>query len=716
MRLPASIFRFALFLAVAINLPASGTSAFAQEESGAAADRAAAAEANLPIKRIVMFNSGVAFFEHKGEIDGDATVNLKFNVDDVNDLLKSMVLQDDGGGKIKNVNYASRDPITKTLKTFAIDLTENPTLANLLGQIRGEAVRVQAPSNVEGSIVGVETRKQKVGDELIDVQVLNLLTDEGLRSIPLDTIGSIKLLDADLNAELNQALMILAASHSQDKKTVTLEFTGAGQRGVRVGYVQEAPIWKTSYRLVLGEDAPLVQGWAIVENTTEEDWEDVDLTLVSGRPISFMMDLYQPLYIPRPMVEPELFASLRPQNYDQDLVGAEGLFLGRAVDARNKDKEAPARSRAGLAPAAPMEADGNGRFRGMGGGSGGGGGGLAGEANFAFDPSSGVSSVAQGGDVGELFEYHISAPVALPRQQSAMLPIVNDSVQAEKVSIYNPGVQAKHPLNGLRLTNTSGVHLMQGPVTVFDDGVYAGDAQIPDMPPSSERLLSYALDLNTEVAPESETTPARLTSCVIKNGVMQISNKYERSTSYTVKNSGDREKKVLIEYGKDENWKLVTPEEPAETTRDMYRFAVNASPGVPAELKVTEERVISQQIALTNANDDQISFYINARTVDQSVKDALAEIITRKNEINRLNGQMQQHRQMIETIGQEQARIRENMAQLGRNTELYNRYVQKFSDQEKQIEELRQKIADLQGQIKSKQDSLNDYLQALTIG
>ncbi|HJQ78552.1 MAG TPA: hypothetical protein VJ828_01285, partial [Lacipirellulaceae bacterium] len=477
----------------------------------------AGGEANkLPVKRVALFNSGVGYFEHRGKVNGDATVDLKFNVDDVNDLLKSMVLEDFNGGQISTVTYGSRDPITKTLSTFAIDLTSNPTLGQLLAQIRGERVEIDAPTKVQGTIVGVEKKQQFVGDEkvMVEVEYLNLLTDEGLRRIPLDSVARIKLSNSDLNSELQQALAVLAMGHATDKKTVTLKFLGDGEREVRVGYIQEAPVWKTSYRLVLDdEDKPFLQGWAIVENTTEDDWKDVRLSLVSGRPISFVMDLYSPLYASRPTVVPELYASLRPQVYEQDLE----LKDERLAEARRAFRS---RSLAVEPPAAPADAS-AGRRGGVAGGGGFGGAGGAAMAAGAIDTDfalegemlgKSVAAAAQGGDIGELFRYDIKDEVTLARQRSAMLPIINDSVEGEKVSIYNAGVHAKHALNGVRLKNSSELHLMQGPVTVFDGGAYAGDARIPDLPSGGERLLSYALDLEVEVAPTSDARPQSLVS------------------------------------------------------------------------------------------------------------------------------------------------------------------------------------------------------------
>src|SRR6476660_16661 len=307
-----------------------------------AEDAAKANDSKLPIKRVVLFSSGVGYFQHQGKVDGNASVDLKFRVDDINDLLKSMVLEDRGGGQISTVTYGSRDPINKTLQTFAIDLTKNPTLGKLLEQIRGEEVDVESTNRIVGTIVGVESHKQAASDkQVVYKDFLNLLTENGLVLVEMDSISRIKLANPQLDAELRQALKVLAAGHSTDKKTVTMKFLGQGEREVRVGYIQEAPVWKTSYRLVLDEKGkPFLQGWAIVENTTDTDWKDVRLTLVSGRPISFVMDLYSPLYATRPTIVPELFASLSPQMYGQNLMDERDLSLS----------EKPVRGQEPLAP------------------------------------------------------------------------------------------------------------------------------------------------------------------------------------------------------------------------------------------------------------------------------------------------------------------------------------------------------------------------------
>jgi hypothetical protein len=669
--------------------------------------------ADIPIKRIVMFSSGVAFFEHAGQVEGNAQVDLKFNVRDINDLLKSMVVQDEGGGKISTVSYGSKDPITRTLSTFSIDLTQNPTLAELLNQVRGEQIEIDAPTKIVGTILGVETREVPAGkdDKLVKQSYLNLLTEEGLRNIPLENVGRIKLSNAKLDAELRQALAVLATGKSKDKKAVSLSFLGQGKRDVRVGYIQEAPIWKTSYRLVLDKDEkPLLQGWAIVENTTENDWDNVSLTLVSGRPISFVMDLYEPLYLARPEVKMELYASLRPRTYEQDLAKADEEFR-KAAETREKaavlaDAQLD-RARRMEAPGAPAAAAG-GFARGQAGVK-------QEQERLREGLRTSLESVAQAANLGEMFRYQIATPVKLERSKSAMLPIVNESIEGEKVYIYNEATHAKHPLAGLKLKNTTDLHLMQGPITVFAEGAYAGDAQIQDLPPGTERLISYAMDLDTEVAPLAKDSPDRLVSVKIAKGTLITSQKYERTKTFTVKNSGKETKKLLVEHPLDANWSLVAPQEPAEKTRNMYRFAVSAEPGKPATLEVKEERTTMQQVAITNLDDGAIQFYLQQPVVSEAVKKALADVVQRKAAIQAVMNRRQELERQIAVIDQEQKRIRDNLAQLPRDSDLFRRYVTKLTEQEDKIDALRGQVTASVEEEQKLRKALDEFLLKLDL-
>jgi hypothetical protein len=660
--------------------------------------------AELPVTRIVLFTSGVGYFQRDGQVDGNARIDLSFHTQKINDLLKSLVLQDRDGGRISTVNYDNRDPIDKTLKSFAIDLTRNPTLGQLLDQVRGEKVETVSygemgnqgrPTTLTGVVLGVEKRKKALAkDQVVETEYVNLLTAEGIRSVPLDQLEHLRLLKPELEQEFRRALEVLATGHDKQKKTVTLNFQGNGKRNVRVAYVTESPMWKTSYRLALDKDEKnaktFLQGWGIVENTSDEDWDHVRLGLVSGRPISFQMDLYEPLYVPRPMVEPELFASLRPPAYSGNLGEARN---GQGVRRRAMDQFQYERDKMPAMKAAP-------RGGMQPGGVGGGAAPPAPAARPAEEESlglqRGVASAAVATELGEYFKYEIEQPVTLPRQKSALIPIVNGPVEASKVSIYNEGVQAKFPLLGLRFKNTTGLHLMQGPITIFEGNTYAGDGRINDLQPNETRLVSYAVDLGTEVAPEVPNPAETLVATKIYKGILHATYKVRHRKIYTVKNRSEHGRLVLIEYPYHANMKLVTPEKPAERARDVYRFQVDAEPNKPVKLEVVEEEQRIDQVALTNADDETVRFFLRSSAASSKVKEALDQAIRLKSQWAATQRDISREEQELQKIVADQTRMRENMKAMPQTSDAYRRYLKKFDAQETEIEQRREKVAKLQ--------------------
>ncbi|MBW3595807.1 MAG: hypothetical protein KY475_00870 [Planctomycetes bacterium] len=665
-------------------------------------------EAEIPLTRAVLYASGVGFFEHLGEVEGEAQVDLEFSGDDINDLLQSLVLEDFGGGVVSAVTYDSREPLSRTLGAFAIDLTAGATMSNLLRQARGHQIEVSLADGdaLKGRIVDVEQRPDPVGDHVIDAEVLLLKTLTGLRSVPLRDVFELRLLDKQLEEDFQKALELLASTRATDKKSIRLHFGGQGERTVRIGYIQEFPVWKTSYRLVLSPDGqPYLQGWAIVENLTERDWNDVQLTLVSGQPISFIMNLHQPLYIQRPRVSPEVQGTLRPQVYEQDLT------VDAPAEVRGRFQGKPVRS---ADPAQRVFAGG-----GFGGGGFGGGMGGFGESQTpdapTFDLRQGAAQLAETGEVGELFRYEIKSPVRLARRKSAMLPVVNAEVQAEKLAMYNPDVHAEHPLGGLRVKNTTDLHLMAGPIAVFDEGEFAGDARIAETAPGEDRLISYALDLNLEVKMTAKEPTRSLAAVKIISGRGETVYRWTREHHYVVKNSDDQAKRVLVEQPIDAEWELTSPKSPLEKTRSLYRFSVSAPPGETISFEVVEQKTSREEFLLLSAENDQLAVYMSHNAASPEVQQALSQVSQLRAALQEAEQILQSTLSEISEITQDQNRIRQNMQALDRDSALYRRYVEKFTQQEDQIETLRQRSSQQRKAVASARQRLSNFIEDLNV-
>jgi hypothetical protein len=699
----------------------------------AQATQPAGKQADVPVKAVVLFSSGVGYFEHFGTVQGDGSTQLQFKTQQINDILKSLVLQDMDGGKITTITYPSQDPIAKTLKSFQVDITANPSLGDLLNQLRGANVKVTVnAAPIAGTILGVEKKQRPIGDkdhpQLAEVSVINVLTGGMIRAVQLDDVEKIELEDAQLQAELHKALAALAQSRDQDKKPVAINFTGQGERHVRIGYVVEAPIWKTSYRLILSgggaaasskpsndattqpamQDGKL-QGWAIVENQTDNDWNNVQLSLVSGRPISFIQNLYQPLYIPRPIVQPELFASLTPQTYEGGMSAekkAQQMRLAQQMQATRTGR-ADRMAKAGVgfedalnAPAAAATPTTVAE---------------AGDFPRQMDASSSIASVASASKIGELFEYTVGN-VSLPRQKSAMMPIITDTVEVERVSIYNASVLARNPLNGARLKNTTDKHLLQGPVTVLDGSGYAGDARIDNVPPGQERLLSYGIDLQMIVDATKQESNSAIQSARIVKGVLNLQRKNESSREYVAENKSPAEKTLVIEHLRQSGWTLVEPQKPMETTDALYRFKGKVPAGEKSSLKVKEEIVTGEAIEILPCDLNVLVEYNKNGALSQEVKDALAKAIQYRQALLDFERQINEQNEKIKQITEQQTRIRENMKTVDKSSQYYNRLLGKLNDQESQIEKLQTDRDTMLEKRDDQRKQLEDYLKDLNVG
>ena len=669
---------------------------------------------DVPVKEVVLFSSGVGYFQHEGTVHGDASTELRFKTVQINDILKSLVLNDLDGGHVGVVTYPSQDPLEKTLASFQVDISDNPSVGELLNKLRGARISLgysgaNGAESLLGTVLGVEEREVPGGKEGADPlkkEFLNLVTDHGIRSLELARVDRFQLEERNLQEELNRALAAVAGARDQDKKPVDIRFNGQGDRRVRLGYVVETPIWKASYRLVLpGQDAKdkqgMLQGWAIVDNQTDNDWKDVRLSLVSGRPISFSQDLYQPLYVPRPTVVPELYASLRPQAYQAGQQQAATDGSQKAVEAPGSPEGSRRRSlRASLdsavagapppAPAAPVPS-----------------------SERPMNVSESVAPLSDTARVGELFQYTVGN-VSLARQKSAMIPIINDPIETEKLSIYNQAVLATHPLNGARIKNTTEdkKHLLQGPVTVFDGGHYAGDARLDDVPPGQTRLLSYGVDLEMSVLVKDPQDKQAVQSGKIVKGVLQVTRKFVLTREYSAENKGEDDKTLLIEHPLHAGWKLVDTPAPVETTDQLYRFQQRVAAGKTAKFAVREENVRTQGISLLRIDLGDVQAYSQTGEIAEAVRAALLKVAARKQAVAETQRQINDKDSQIKDLSSDQSRIRDNIKAVDRASAYATRLLRKLDDQESQLEKLRadaDALRDkLNGQNKEMSDSLDD--------
>jgi hypothetical protein len=620
----------------------------------------------LPVTRVVLFTSGVGFFEHSGTVTGNAEVPLTFTGDQVNDVLKSLILRDPTG-EVGEVGYPSQDPLERSLASFALDLGGPGGLASLLPQLRGVRVTLNTPEQITGRLVGLDQRQEKDTSETW----LTLAAADGLRIVPLSSVTQLKILDPGLDQELNQALVLLAGSRDVRKKTVTAHFLGSGTRQVSLGYISEAPVWKTSYRLDLSGGKPFLQAWAIVENTGESDWNQVRLSLVSGRPVSFIQDLYTPWYVRRPVYQPEVEAGPGPRL-----------------------------PQAGFAPVPAAKSA------------------LAEETSGFQNGTlelrrSGVKAAASGSPEGELFQFSLRTPISLARHQSALIPLAASDVTARKVSLFNADIDPLHPQNAVWITNNTGSRLPAGPVTVYDEGVYAGDALTDTLLENDRRLWTYATDLavRADSASDDEQTTTKIT--VVK-GVLQYKKDFSWNRTYRFANTGSA-RTLLVEHPFHAERTLLQPAA-VEKTADAYRFTVDVPAGGRAELAVKETQTLVETQGLSSWRTDQLTALVQGTgPLSPSAKTALQKVADLKAKVDRATQDTASSAREKAEQEDGQVRIRENLEAVGRESAQGQIYLKRLLDSEAKIDQLTQQLTAARLAQTAAEKELDDDLRTLTV-
>ncbi len=768
-------------------------------------------EANrLPVKRVVLYKNGVGYFEHLGQVKDNQEVAIPFSSGQLDDVLKTLTALDLNGGRIAGVAYGTSAPMDRQLGELRLPSGEKTTLAELLGALRGTRLEARNGATViTGRLLSVERKTRVSGGTTLEVDYISLLTDAGeIKTTEVSPAFSVRLLERGLAGKVDHLLDLVSAGREADLRRMVISTQGSGDRSLYVSYISEVPVWKATYRIVLngkGKDH-MLQGWAIVDNTTGQDWEKINLSLVAGAPQSFIQNLSQPYYSRRPVVPLPESVLNSPQTFESTLVPGASQLSGTVtdpsgavvplasvkviangarvaetttdVDGRYEFQtlpegpvqlqiERPGFQRLAInsvtisggrrtqqdatlqvgstnqavtvtaaIPSAQTEmaelsgvasrnagrgnmlgsgASLGGSGRGSGGGSGSGGG--RGSAAFSVPMARArAESAAMAQELGDLFEYKLKDTITIRKNHSALVPIVQSSIAAEKVSVWNDSVGLARPQRALWLTNSSGLTLDGGSFSVLEDDTFAGEGVFDPIRPGEKRLISYATDLALNASSKQASNPQRVSRVAISHGVMTCMSEMRESKTYTFRNEDTSARSIIIEHPVRTGYTLRSDLQPAETSAGWMRFRLHLDSKQTASLTVDESRPIQNSYQLTNITDDQVSLFIRENSIDKSVEAALRRVLEQKSAIADLDSKKEESDGQIEKIFDDQQRLRENMKALKGSAEekaLLQRYTQQLNEQENRLEALRKESQQLEVRKDAAEAALDKMIEEM---
>jgi hypothetical protein len=627
---------------------------------------------SLPVTRVVLYKHGVGYFEREGAVEGDAAVALTFKEAEVSDVLKSLTVLDLDGGRVAAVSYDSTKPLDQLLADVALSIPDENSLLNLLPQLKGARIAVAHDGGpTEGVIVGVDRERRQTEQGVAEVSLLSLLTDAGeVRTIDLALASGLRLLDAAVRRDLDYYLRTVLLAKKKDARTFTFFAQGQGSRRLRMSYVLEAPVWKATYRIIMGEEhqPPLIQGWAVVDNTSDEDWEGVQLALVAGLPVSFVHDLYTPRYIKRPVVAVKETTGVLPPEVEEGMLMR--AIYGEALTADSAPAAAPLSRMAGRRAAKSG----------------------AGQAMMA--PSSTPVQVRER-KVGDLFEYHIEHPVTIRRNQSALAPIVLRSFEGRPVLLYNKETRAENPMRCVEFKNTTGLTLEGGPVTVLEGGSYVGEAMLDTLKPDEDRLIPYSVELGVSVLDNVDSHAEEVSRVVIRDRMLTTFREQRQQTTYSFNNKAGTEQTVYLDHTRGGDWSLFETPEPLEVTENYWRFRFDLTARKVTRFVVRQRATLEHMQHFSTLNTEQLAFWIDWKRLDDKTRKALKQIVEAQHALADRDRQVNELRGDNTTIDAEQKRIRENLQALGDRAgekQLRERYVQALNDQEDRLQQIAKEI------------------------
>lgn len=662
----------------------------------------------VPLTKVTLYKHGIGYFERRGKVEAPGFVELQCGPDEIDDMLKSLLILKSGGGKISTVTYESAKPLDERLGEFGFDLKNSQSFADLIGQLKGTAVAVKlGGKELTGRVVGLDSATRVIESTVVTERFLLIFSQENvLLRIDVAAISGLEVKDAALANELQQQLELLFLSvKKKDRKLLKVDVPGEGENDLIIAYSIPCPIWKTSYRLVFDQDEKLlIQGVAIVDNTQEEDWNDVRMVLVSASPISFIQPLYEPIMPQRRTIQTQGFKSSGP------FVAEPARRQRAAKTAALARPGAPA-----VATAAQMEwgqpmeeavdqiafggmnmpAQASGFLAGTGG---------------SFASNMGESKLdVDSAEKGELFEYKIGGTVSVPRNSSALIPVVQEHIEGERISLFNETRDADFPYSTLKMKNTTGLTLEAGPATVMEDDSYAGECLLDVVKPDDTRFLPYALDQSVRVVVRNDYTSKPVWKVQIYDSYLYFYHKEISKKSYEIENLASKPKIVYVEHAVMQDWHLSSEPKPDETTKNFYRYRIELKEKDSHILAVEQERDVTStyQLIGLDPRNHQLRWLFEQNVADPKFLEFMKEVQTRLNDISVLSNRVAILQSKRQTLEKDQLRARENVKTLGAAAE---RFKQAIEASEDSIIATQKEIDAMQETIRLKQEEFNKFV------
>lgn len=651
---------------------------------------------DLVLKRVMLSSGGMGYFEYEAAVDGDATLKLTVSLQQVDDVLKSLVVYDDKGG-VGGLSLPGREPLAQAFKDLPFDQASLGSPAELLATLKGAQITVGGSRAISGRIVSVQEETVSLGNDkgTTTRTRVTLFTGLGLQQFILEDAENLQFADAALRDKVAQALVAIQGNRAKDARTIELSTRGTGKRIVRVAYIVEAPVWKASYRLTLGADPTAarsaLQGWATIENLSGQDWKDVELTLVSGRPVAFRQALYNAYYVTRPEVPVEVAGRLMPS------VDRGGVLADQRSKSSPPPMPAPAPYRPqqerSMAPAAAPPPP--------------------------PPPVAAAAEQIEASDAATQVIFKFPRAVSVDNGRTLSIPIIDRQVPALRMALYQADTAARNPLAAIRLTNDGESGLPPGLITIYERDkagsvAYVGDARLSGFPVGETRLLAYALDEKITIERDVAQTD-RLATGTISQGVLKLSRIVRQTAVYRVRGPAKEPRQLIIVQRRLPGWTLTKPDAKGiDISEGNYRIPFTLPGGDQTQtLEVVQEQTQLQELRLVDGAADQIRVYAQAREFDAKTRDALAKVLQLQQsvaEAQRKGAQVDAERQ---AIVQEQARLRENLARVPANSDLQRRYLATLDKQESDLEALAKRKVDAEKAVETARDALRTYVAQL---